>query len=74
MDLLIKVWPLLAAAAPGLVAVLVMLWRVSAAVQSVGDKLDRHNEAIVEIKLDVKDLQKSARDHSSAIAALEAVQ
>lgn len=74
MDLLIKVWPLLAAAAPGLAVVVALLWKISAGVTNVAAKLDVHSAAIAEIKGDVKELDRQSRAHSTAIAALEATQ
>lgn len=74
MDLLIKAWPLLAAAAPGLAVVVGLLWKISAGVTNVAAKLDVHSAAIAEIKGDVKELDRQSRAHSTAIAALEAVQ
>lgn len=74
MDLLIKVWPLLAGGAAGFAVVVGLLWRISAGIATVVGKIDRHNEAICDLKDDVKELDRQSRAHSTAIAALEATQ
>jgi len=72
VDLLIKVWPIFAAAAPGLALVVGLLWRISAGVANVNAKLDVHGTAITDLKSDVKELRTASHAHSTQIAALEA--
>lgn len=77
-ELLIKFWPMLAAAGGAFAAAvgwsLAMLWKIAQGVKDVQNTLQRHDVLHVEHKTDLAKLNEQSRAHSTAIAALEATQ
>lgn len=74
MDLLIKAWPLLTAGATISAIAISLLWKISAGVTEMRSMLAVHKDSIVELKASVKEVNDRSREHSTAIAALQAVQ